>query len=84
MVLKLDAARWWKLDETFLDLLRRRTAIEAMLADAAGKEIADAHVSEPARVQNKIIHDCLEGEDRVEVEGFVPRYMRFPIGQCDP
>ena len=84
MVLKPDVARWWRLDDTFLDLLKDRTAIKALLSEVAGKAIADANLSEPGRVQKKIIYDCLTGERRERVEGFVPRYMAFPIGRYDP
>ena len=35
-------------------------------------------------MQKKIIHDCLAGEGRERVEGFVPRYMAFPVWHYDP
>ena len=35
-------------------------------------------------MQKRIIHDCLIGEGRERVEGFVPRYMAFPVGHYDP
>lgn len=84
LVIKPDVARWWKLDDTWLDLLKDRTAINALLAELAGQAVADANVSEPGRVQKKIIQDCLNGEGRERVRGFVPRYMAFPIGHYDP
>jgi ParB family transcriptional regulator, chromosome partitioning protein len=83
-VIKPDVARWWRLDDTFLDLLKDRTAINALLSEVAGKAVGDANVSETGKVQKKIIHDCLTGEGRERVEGFVPRYMAFPIGHYDP
>lgn len=84
MAIKPDVGRWWKLDDTFLDLLKDRAAINALLSEVAGKAVADANVSEPGKVQKKIIHDCLTGEGRAQIEGFVPRYMAFPIGHYDP
>ncbi|MBB4263541.1 MULTISPECIES: hypothetical protein [unclassified Bradyrhizobium] len=55
-----------------------------MLSEIAGKAVADANLSEPGKVQKKIIHDCLNGEGRQRTERFVPRYMTFPIGHYDP
>jgi len=74
----------WSLDDIFLDLLKDRTAINALLSEVAGKAVADASVSETGKVQKKIIHDCLTGEGRETVKGFVPRYMAFPAGHYDP
>jgi ParB family chromosome partitioning protein len=84
MVIKPDVARWWRLDDTFLDLLKDRTAINALLSEVAGKAVADTNVSETGKVQKTIIRDCLTGEGRERVEGFVLRYMAFPVGQYDP
>lgn len=84
MVIKPDVARWWRLDDTFLDLLKDRTVINALLSQVAGKAVTDANVSETGKVQKKIIRDCLTGEGRERVQGFVPRYMAFPVGHYDP
>jgi hypothetical protein len=35
----------------------------ALLGEVAGKTVADANVSETAKVQKKIVHDCLTGRD---------------------
>ncbi|WP_084805257.1 ParB/RepB/Spo0J family partition protein [Bradyrhizobium sp. NAS80.1] len=84
IVIKPNVARWWKLDDTFLDLLKDRAAINALLAELAGQSTADGNVAETGKVQKKIIRDCLNGEGRERVEGFVPRYMAFPPGHYDP
>jgi ParB family transcriptional regulator, chromosome partitioning protein len=84
VVIKPDVARWWAADDTFLDLLRDRTAVNALLGEVAGKAVADANVSETAKVQKKIVRDCLRGDGRERIEGFLPRYMAFPIGRYDP
>ncbi|SFM50100.1 chromosome partitioning protein, ParB family [Bradyrhizobium sp. Rc3b] len=84
LAMKPDVKRWWKLDDVLLDLLKDRAAINALLSEIAGKAVADANVSEPGKVQKKIIHDCLNGEGRERADGFVPRYMSFPIGHYDP
>jgi ParB family chromosome partitioning protein len=83
VVVKPDVARWWTADDTFLDLVRDRAAVNALLGEVAGKAVADANVSETAKVQKKIVHDCLTGEGRERTEGWVPRYMAFPVGHYD-
>ncbi|CAN7220307.1 ParB/RepB/Spo0J family partition protein [Bradyrhizobium sp. LjRoot220] len=84
VVVKPDVVRWWTADDTFLDLVRDRVAVNAMLGEVAGKAVADANVSETAKVQRKIVHDCLTGEGRERTEGWVPRYMAFPPRHYDP
>jgi ParB family chromosome partitioning protein len=78
LLLKTDMADWWRPGETFFDLLRDKPAINAMLREVAGEATADAHLSSTAKVQKKIIADCLSGEGRAKVENWLPRYMRFP------
>jgi hypothetical protein len=41
-------------------------------------------VSEPGRVQKKIVLDYLTGEGRKAIQSFVPRYMAFPVGRYEP
>jgi ParB family transcriptional regulator, chromosome partitioning protein len=64
LLVRPDVTKWWELDETLLDLIRDRGAVQAMLSEIAGQAIADANVSETAKVQKKIILDCLKGEGR--------------------
>jgi ParB family chromosome partitioning protein len=82
-VIKPDVAAWWAADDVFLELVRDRAAVNAMLAEVAGQIVADANVSETAKLQKAIICDCLAGEGRPRVEGWVPRYMAFPVGHYD-
>jgi ParB family chromosome partitioning protein len=84
VVVKPGVARWWTADDTFLDLVRDRVAVNGLLCEVAGKAVADANVSETAKVQRKIVHDCLTGEGRERTEGWVPRYMAFPPRHYDP
>ncbi|MEX0956431.1 MAG: ParB/RepB/Spo0J family partition protein [Rhizobiaceae bacterium] len=81
MLLGTDMRNWWEPDETFFDLLRDKAAINAMLREVAGDVTADAHVASTAKVQKKIITDCLTGNEREKVEGWLPRYMAFPEGR---
>lgn len=73
-----DMRTWWKPDATFLDLLRDKEAINAMLREVAGDMTADAHTASTSMVQKKIIADCLSGNGRDKVENWLPRYMAFP------
>lgn len=60
--------------------MRDKPAINAMLAEVAGKRSATANVACTAKVQKDIIKACLAGtEGRTKVEGWLPRYMRFPM-----
>lgn len=83
-MLKPDVTRWWEADEVFLDLVRDRVAVNAILGEVAGKVVADANVSETVKVQKAIVRDYLTGKGRERTEGWVPRYMAFPIGIYDP
>ncbi len=83
-VIRPDVESWWTADDAFLELVRDRIAINAMLEEVAGKAVADGNVTEPARVQKTILRDCLTGEGRARNEHWVPRYMAFPVGQYDP
>lgn len=73
-----DMRQWWQPDEAFFDLLRDKDAINAMVREVAGDNTADAHVASTAKVQKKIVIDCLKGEGRTKVDGWLPRYMQFP------
>ena len=51
-----------------------------MLADIAGKSVADANVTERAKVQKQIIRDFLAGTNgRAKVDGWLPGLMEFPF-----
>lgn len=73
-----DMRLWWQPDEAFFDLLRDKEAINAIVREVGGDNTADAHVSSTAKLQKKIVTDCLKGEGRTKVEGWLPRYMQFP------
>jgi ParB family chromosome partitioning protein len=69
----------WTPDETFFELIRDRAVANGMVAEVAGKPVADANVVEKLKVQKAIIRDCLAGENgRAKIENWVPRYMTFP------
>lgn len=73
-----DMRRWWQPDQTFFDLLRDKEAINAIVRELAGDRTADAHASSTAKVQKKIMADCLNGTREAKVNEWLPRYMTFP------
>lgn len=78
-MLGTDMSAYWSPDDIFLDLLRDKEAINACVKDIAGKASADAHVSSTAKVQKKIIRDCLDGTRTSGKKDWKPRYMEFPM-----
>lgn len=78
-MLNVDMAQNWSSDQTFFDLLRDKPAINAMLKQVAGKITADAHISSTAKVQKKIIQDCLNGTRKGAKQDWQPNYMAFPM-----
>jgi ParB family chromosome partitioning protein len=79
-ILKVDMDKWWTPDEAFFDLLRDKPAITAMVEEVAGKRTALEYRTATAKVQKDVIRSCLAGANgRKKVEGWQPRYMRFPM-----
>jgi ParB family chromosome partitioning protein len=76
-MLHTDMRRWWSPDGTFLDLARDKEAINAMLREVAGARRADAHTASTAKVQKKVIMDCLAAAEGGE-GAWLPRYFEFP------
>jgi ParB family chromosome partitioning protein len=77
--LKLDLRGQWKADDAFLELVRDRPAINALLASVAGKAVADGNVASKAKDQRQIIRDCLAGTNgRAKSENWLPAWMAFP------
>lgn len=78
--LNVDMAACWQADDTFFDLLRDREVANAMLAEIGGREVAEGNISEKVKTQKIIIRDFLSGENgRQKVEGWLPRWMKFPV-----
>ncbi len=77
--LGLDMADWWQADTAFLDLIRDREVLLAILTEVAGEAVATANAGETGKALKAIIRDCLEGTGgRAKVERWVPRWMAFP------
>ena len=70
----------WQADDTFLDLLKDKATIDAVLSDIAGATVAEANAKETGKTQKGIIRDCLTGGNgRKHVEYWVPNWLRFPV-----
>lgn len=77
--LKVDMGALWTPDDALFDLVRDRQVTNAMLREVAGKKVADGNIAEKVKTQKAIVRDCLTGSnDRRKVEGWVPRWLRFP------
>jgi len=77
--LGLRMAEVWQADDAFFDLVRDREVVDAMLAEVAGRAVADANASATLKVRKGIVRDCLAGANgRDKVEGWTPAWMDFP------
>ena len=78
-LLAIDPADLWEADDAFFALLRDRRVVGELVTEVAGAEVAAANAGVPLKVQKAILADCLHGRNgRVKVEGWVPRWLRFP------
>lgn len=73
--LAIDAAESWQVDEGFFELLRDKTAINAMLAETRGDAIAKANQDQ---TRNQQIEALKTGLDKRNAP-WVPAYLRFPF-----
>ncbi|MGC3939526.1 ParB/RepB/Spo0J family partition protein [Roseobacter sp. EG26] len=76
---EIDMTAIWSPDQTFIDLMRDKSALNAMVAELAGKEVAAQHITSTAKVQKAVIQACLDGTREAKVKNWSPRYMRFPM-----
>ncbi|SNS88184.1 chromosome partitioning protein, ParB family [Sphingomonas laterariae] len=77
--LEVEMHAVWQTDDCLLDLVRDRAILLEMLAEIAGEPVARANGDAKAKALRCIIRDCLAGtHGREKVEGWVPRWMRFP------
>ncbi|MGE3476043.1 MAG: ParB/RepB/Spo0J family partition protein [Rhodospirillaceae bacterium] len=79
MTLGVDLQQSWLADETFFALVRDKAVVSAMLADVAGKAVANANLTATGKVQKDILKDYLTGTNgRAKVDGWLPRWLEFP------
>lgn len=78
--LDVDAEGHWQADDVFLDRLKDKPTINAVLADVGGTDLAKANANETGKVQKSIIADHLNGTNgRKQVTGWVPNWLKFPF-----
>ena len=80
-VFAVDVAEHWQPDDTFFELVRDREAVGAMLAEVIGETAAGTYLTDTGTRKKAIIRKALAGDGRNKVEGWLPRYLRFPQGQ---
>ncbi len=79
-LLKVDMAECWQPDDAFWSLVKDKRILGTMLAETAGKQVADANRTATGKVMTGIIRDCLGGTNgRVQVTGWLPRWLRTPM-----
>ncbi|HKC02761.1 MAG TPA: ParB N-terminal domain-containing protein [Sphingomicrobium sp.] len=77
--LQVDVAEAYGVDGALLDLIKDREVLDAMVAEVAGEQAADANAKATGKVKRQIIADCLAGANgRAKLERFVPLWMTFP------
>ena len=78
--LETDPMTDWSPDEVFVDLLRDKQVINAMVSEVAGDAAAKGNITATAKVQKGILKDCISGARDSDIAGWRPRYMAFPMG----
>jgi ParB family chromosome partitioning protein len=77
--LSVDLAGTWTADEPFWSSLRDKQVINAMLAEVAGKAVADANLTATGKVQKGVLQDALAGSNgRTKAGGWLPKWLTFP------
>ncbi|MDT8758761.1 ParB N-terminal domain-containing protein [Sphingomonas psychrotolerans] len=83
--LGVDMAPVWRADDAFFDLIRDREVLLAIVEEVADRQVATGNAKETGKVLKSVIRDCLSGSrGRTKVEGWVPRWMRFPASGYTP
>lgn len=70
-------AKHWQSDNLFFDLVRNREAVQGMLGEVIGVREADGYLTATG-TKTGGIRMALSGTNREKVEGWLPRYVRFP------
>lgn len=81
--MKADMRKIWQPDQVFFDLLHDKEAITGIVREIAGDAAANAHLASHAKVQKKIVGDCLSGDLRKKAEIGFPATWSFQRGTTD-
>lgn len=79
VMFKVDMQDHWQPDDVFFDLFKDKEAINAMLSEVGGEDVASGNLTATAKTQKQIVGNFLKGEGRDKVENWQPRYMAFPM-----
>lgn len=70
----------WRADDVFLDLMKDKATINAVLESIGGKQVAGTNATKTGKVQKGIIADCLKGENgRKKIKDWTPNWLNFPF-----
>jgi ParB family transcriptional regulator, chromosome partitioning protein len=79
-VLEVDAGTHWQPDDTFLDLIRDKATLTAMIAEVAGKDAAKGNAGAKTATLRQVIRDALKGANgRKKAERWLPGWLAFPF-----
>ena len=74
-LLNVDMAQSWSPNDTFLNLLKSKDVINAIVKEVGSKELADSSITNTAKKQKQTIQKLLKDSDCQ----WQPRYMAFPF-----
>src|SRR3546814_15634141 len=74
-----DMRGCWNDTTVLPDLLRDKQALNSVVGEVAGEDVAEANAGATAKVQRGILVDCLTGSNgRAKVEHWFPKWFAFP------
>ena len=77
--LNVSAKAQWQADDIFLDLLKDKSTINAVLEHIGGNDVAAANANATGKVQKGIIADHLRGTNgRKQIKDWAPNWLKFP------
>jgi ParB family chromosome partitioning protein len=76
--LKVDVLKGWQPDDALFQLVRDKEALGAMLAEVAGKQASETHLTATGAKKNDIIRMALDGKGRTKKDNWKPKWMAFP------
>jgi ParB family chromosome partitioning protein len=76
--LKVDVLKGWQPDDTLFQLIRDKEALGAMLAEVAGKQASETHLTATGAKKKGIIRMALDGNGRAKKDNWKPKWMAFP------
>lgn len=79
-----NMADYWQPEDeatqtVFFGLLRDKQAINAMLTEVAGEQVASANITATVKAQKQVIKDCINGKRASQQTDWLPHYMQFPM-----